>query len=221
MHVGCVCDILVNTHTYEYAQAAECQQKKPHCCEDGVQQRGVPGRALALPPCTGNTHRNNLKHTLGHICTCSCFSGSWLEMHSCVSNCQAPRTGALNQQEDLLIADFDSVRAVPLPVGELPPVDPRVGVPQLGHGHIDLRGVQSSRDVQTPPALEDDPEPGSLSHGQQGGLALGTAVVQVQAGEGGPGPLRGTREPHQLALCPLNKDHLCPGWWTQEGEMCQ
>lgn len=51
----------------------------------------------------------------------------------------------------------------------------------MSYGHIDFRGVQSSRELQSPLVLGVDPDLSVLRHGQQGGLALGVAVVQVEA----------------------------------------
>ncbi|KAM7386753.1 hypothetical protein PAMA_009396 [Pampus argenteus] len=51
---------------------------------------------------------------------------------------------------------------------------------ESGYGYINLQGVQSSGELQTPLVLQVDPELAALDYGQQGGLALGAAVVQVE-----------------------------------------
>ncbi|TNN69349.1 Zona pellucida sperm-binding protein 3 [Liparis tanakae] len=59
-----------------------------------------------------------------------------------------------------------------------------MGLASEVQGHIDPHGVQTSAELQTPPVSRVDLQPAALGHGQQGGLALGAAVVQVEAAWG-------------------------------------
>ena len=82
----------------------------------------------------------------------------------------------------------------------------------MGHGHIDPRGVQTPAELQTPPVPRVDPELAAVGHGQQGGLAVGAAVVQVEARRAAVLLLRGAGELQRLALCQLPEDHLSVSW---------
>ncbi|KAF3846453.1 hypothetical protein F7725_003531 [Dissostichus mawsoni] len=70
----------------------------------------------------------------------------------------------------------------------------------------------TSMELQTPPVPRGDPELPPHSQGQQGGLAVGTAVVKVEARQAAGPQLGGAGELQSLAFHQLLEDQLCRGW---------
>lgn len=123
-----------------------------------------------------------------------------------------PRTCAFNQQEHRRSTEDHLLRAVPPSVAQLPHVEARVTGLQKGHGHVDLPAVQASGEPEAAHVFRVEPRAAAaLGHGQQGGLAAGAAVVQVEAGGSAALQLRGAGELQGLAVRLLTKDQLRTG----------
>lgn len=82
----------------------------------------------------------------------------------------------------------------------------------MGDGDVDLQGVQVSAELQATLVARGDPGDCAPGQGQQGGLAVGATVVEVQAG--GAARVQAAGELQRLALCLLPEAQLCTGCGT-------